>query len=97
MIHAVMHDIASNAKYDALIDEVSALNKEIIDDDSLGSGFVIGHSYFCVTEKISDEDVAAIVEYELLPLIREYWFDEPSKVETWTERLCGVVYGKDKD
>ena len=93
----VMHDIASNAKYDSLIDEVSKLNQEIIDDDSLGSGFVIGHSYFCVTEKISDEDVAAIVEYELLPLIREYWFDEPSKVDTWTERLRGVVYEQNKD
>jgi len=93
----VMHDIASNAKYDALIDEVSKLNQEIKDDDSLGSGFVIGHSYFCVTEKISDEDVAAIVEYELLPLIREYWFDEPSKVDTWTERLRGVVYEQNKD
>ncbi|SFQ38103.1 5-methylcytosine-specific restriction enzyme B [Lachnospiraceae bacterium XBB1006] len=93
----VMHDIASNAKYDAIIDEVSKLNQEIKNDDSLGSGFVIGHSYFCVTEKISDEDVAAIVEYELLPLIREYWFDEPSKVDTWTERLRGVVYEQNKD
>ena len=93
----VMHDIASNAKYDALIEEVSKLNQEIKDDDSLGSGFVVGHSYFCVTEKISDEDVAAIVEYELLPLIREYWFDEPSKIATWTERLRGVVYEQNKD
>ena len=93
----VMHDIASNAKYDALIEEVSKLNQDIKDDDSLGSGFVVGHSYFCVTEKISDEDVAAIVEYELLPLIREYWFDEPSKIDTWTERLRGVVYEQNKD
>lgn len=93
----VMHDIASNEKYDALIEEVSKLNEEIRNDDSLGSGFVIGHSYFCVKEKISDEDVAAIVKYELIPLLREYWFDEPSKVETWTERLNGVVNEKNKD
>lgn len=73
--------------------EVIMMNKVIEADESLGSGFVIGHSYFCVSEKISDEDVAGIVEYELIPLIKEYWFDEPSKVTEWTGRLRGVING----
>ena len=85
-----MKSTADNAKYDMLIEQVIALNKEIENDESLGSGFVIGHSYFCVSENISDEDVAGIVEYELIPLIKEYWFDEPSKVEKWAARLRGV-------
>lgn len=27
------------------------------------------------------------VEYELVPMLREYWFDEPSKVPEWAEAL----------
>jgi 5-methylcytosine-specific restriction protein B len=93
----VMHELAANEKYDALIDEIGRLNKEISSDETLGTGFVIGHSYFCVEDKISDEDVAAIVKYEILPLLHEYWFDEPSKVDTWSKRLLGVVDGANKD
>ncbi len=92
-----MHVLAANEKYDAVIDEICRLNKDISSDETLGDGFVIGHSYFCVEDKISDEDVAAIIEYEILPLLHEYWFDEPSKVETWSKRLLGVVDGTNKD
>ena len=88
-----MKFIANNKKYDKLIEQVIALNKVIEADDSLGSGFLIGHSYFCVTEKISDEDVYGIVEYELIPLIKEYWFDEQTKVDEWIDKLRGVING----
>lgn len=88
-----MKETADNDKYNKLIEQVIRLNKVIESDETLGSGFVIGHSYFCVSENISDEDVAGIVEYELIPLIKEYWFDEPSKVMEWVEKLRGAVNG----
>ena len=36
-----------NARFDELIRQVQQLNAEIEADESLGSGFCIGHSYFC--------------------------------------------------
>lgn len=33
----------------------------------------------------------AVVEYELIPLIQEYWYDEPSKVENWIYKLKEAV------
>jgi hypothetical protein len=32
----------------------------------------------------NDEWLKLSVEYELLPLIKEYWFDEPVKIEHWS-------------
>lgn len=40
----------ANETFDALIDQVKILNKEITEDKSLGRGFQIGHSYFCSRE-----------------------------------------------
>lgn len=88
-----MKVIAENEKYNRLVDCVISLNKVIEDDEALGTGFVIGHSYFCITEKISDEDVSAIIEFELIPLVREYWFDEQSKIDEWIKKLRGVMNG----
>lgn len=31
------------------------------------------------------------VEYDILPMLREYWFDEPEKVQKWEVRLRGVL------
>ena len=82
-----------NPRFDALIAVVETLNKEITQDASLGAGFRIGHSYFCTTEVIDNNWLFAIVEFELLPLLQEYWFDEPSKVESWALRLRSAIGG----
>lgn len=74
-----------------LISVIKNLNTAITEDDSLGPGFQIGHSYFCSDEPLSKLDLEAIVEYEIIPLINEYWFDEPSKIEDWTEKLRGAL------
>ena len=42
-------------------------------------------------EDVTEAKLAAIVEYELVPLLREYWFDESSKMRDWTDRLRGVL------
>jgi 5-methylcytosine-specific restriction enzyme B len=33
----------------------------------------------------------AVVKYEILPLLNEYWFDDRSKIEIWTKKLYGVL------
>lgn len=78
-----------NSRFEALVSEVVSLNKEIAEDESLGDGFCIGHSYFCnmKPENCTDATLASIVEYELIPMLKEYWFDEPGKVLEWTDRL----------
>lgn len=80
-----------NQKFDRLIATVEQLNETIADDDSLGEGFCIGHSYFCTKATINDEWMKAVVEYELIPLLKEYWFDEPAKVKDWSRTLREVV------
>lgn len=78
-----------NPRFDALVREVESLNRAITEDESLGEGFCIGHSYFCNMEADSctDAALASIVEYELIPMLKEYWFDEPGKVREWADRL----------
>ena len=78
-----------NSRFEALVREVVALNKEIAEDESLGDGFCIGHSYFCNmdADSCTDAALASIVDYELIPMLKEYWFDEPGKVREWTDRL----------
>ncbi|MEZ7672113.1 AAA family ATPase [Pauljensenia sp. 20925_1_27] len=78
-----------NPRFEALVREVESLNRAIAEDESLGEGFCIGHSYFCNMkhENCTDAALASIVDYELIPMLKEYWFDEPSKVREWTDRL----------
>ena len=82
-----------NDKFNKLINCVEKLNSVIASDESLGEGFCIGHSYFCNFEadKIDNECLYGIVEYELIPLLKEYWFDEPTKVKDWSNNLRSAV------
>lgn len=80
-----------NVKFNRLIDTVVAMNIVIAEDDSLGSGFRIGHSYFSSRLEVDNEWLSEIVEYELVPLIKEYWFDELSKVEHWMNKLRSAI------
>lgn len=82
---------ANNTKLNNLILQIQRLNEEICQDDSLGDGFCIGHSYFYTTKAVTDEWLKNVVEFEIIPLLKEYWFDEPTKVKNWTETLRGVV------
>ena len=78
-----------NPRFEALVREVESLNRVIAEGESLGEGFCIGHSYFCNMEADSctDATLASIVDYELIPMLKEYWFDEPGKVREWSDRL----------
>ena len=84
-------DSLQSEKFNKLIDRVEALNADIASDDSLGEGFCIGHSYFCELKETSDQTLSGIVEFELAPLLKEYWFDEPAKAKTWIEDLRSAI------
>ncbi len=78
-------------EFDKLINCVENLNTVIAADESLGEGFCIGHSYFCDLEEVTHSVLSNIVEYELIPLLKEYWFDEPSKVKDWMSYLRSAI------
>ena len=80
-----------NAAFDRLVACVEQLNHAIENDDSLGEGFCIGHSYFSNLSEITPQKLSGIVEYELIPLLKEYWFDEQTKVRDWTQNLRSAV------
>ena len=78
-------------KLEKLIATVESLNSTISTDESLGDGFRIGHSYFCTDDEVTDEWLKSVVEYEVIPLIKEYWFDEPTKVRDWSATLRSAI------
>lgn len=65
--------------FDKVIDAIVNLNTVIANDDSLGAGFCIGHSYFCDQETVSKEWLRNVVNYDIAPMLKEYWFDDPQK------------------
>lgn len=72
-----------------LIDAIIELNKVIADDDSLGSGFCIGHSYLCNLD--NDSELENIVEYDIIPMLREYWFDNDERYNQETQKLRNAL------
>ena len=78
--------------YDALVDQLISLNKAIAEDPALGQGFRIGHSYLCLQkgEEYSEEWLHSVVEYDILPTLQEYWFDDQEKLTMWENNLRGV-------
>lgn len=78
-------------KFGVLVDTIKALNQDIGKDEALGTGFRIGHSYLCTDDPITDEWIEAVIKYELLPLIHEYWFDDSTQVEKWQIRLSDIL------
>lgn len=80
----------NNETFNELIEKVKELNKEIASDKSLGKGFCIGHSYFCGHDTCSDEWLRSVVDFDILPMLSEYWFDDTAKLQRWENILHGV-------
>lgn len=80
----------SNDTFNSLVERMKELNREIMNDKSLGKGFCIGHSYFCNMDDCSEEWLKDIVDFDILPMLSEYWFDDSTKLQHWENRLCGV-------
>ena len=77
------------AKYDQpealwpMIEEVKRLNVSI--KEAFGSGFRIGHSYFVGAN--TSGRVKEVVEYEIIPQLYEYWFDDEQQAAAWADIL----------
>lgn len=80
----------NNETLNELVSKVKDLNREIAADKSLGKGFCIGHSYFCGRDVCTDEWLHSIVDYDILPMLSEYWFDDANKLRRWENILQGV-------
>ena len=86
-----------SARLEALVDVVRHLNQRIAEDEALGPGFQIGHSYLCLPAADpenpagADADVTSVVRYELEPLMREYWFDNPAAMDESIHELESVL------
>ena len=76
--------------FDKAIDAVKMLNGVIAKDDSLGEGFCIGHSYFCNQKSFSEEWLRNVIDYDIIPTLREYWFDNNSMFEQEAEKLKAI-------
>jgi 5-methylcytosine-specific restriction protein B len=74
-----------------IIQRMISLNDIIEADPLLGRPYRVGHSFFCPRgddfTELSRSWFDAIVETEIVPLLAEYWFDDPSKVEQARQAL----------
>jgi hypothetical protein len=69
---------------------MDALNHRIAKDtERLGPGCQIGHSFFVPSEPVADEQrwYQDVIRWEILPLLDEYWMDEPTQVEDLRREL----------
>lgn len=76
---------------DLIISRMVALNKQIKDDPLLGENYQIGHSFFCPKgDNFTGLDknwYQGIIRTEIVPLLKEYWFDNQTKAEDAERRL----------
>lgn len=86
-------DKMNNPAFTKLISKIVELNQEIAKDPTLGTGCCIGHSYFCNQErnKCTKTWMKQIIDFDIVPTLREYWFDDSTKVDTWKAKLYGAL------
>ena len=80
--------------FDKVIKLIIEINEAIKNDKSLGDGFKIGHSYFCPNlkdRKGNKKDIIDIINYEIKPLLEEYWYDDEDSLIRWENALDGVI------
>src|SRR5690625_565217 len=79
----------SNEMIERVLEVVDKINTEIFADYQLGRGYEIGHSFFTSTPGDMDEKdwYDNIMEYEIKPLLEEYYFDRPEKVSFLLEGI----------
>jgi len=74
-----------------IIERMSELNKTISEDPLLGENYRIGHSFFCPKgdnfRKLDLNWYRSVVQTEIIPLLKEYWFDDIQKVKEAEENL----------
>lgn len=81
----------ANPRFDRLIEKVEELNRAIAKDETLGSGFELGHSYFCGQKNgVGDAWLHQVINYDIVPMLQEYWFDNRSEGKKWESELNSI-------
>ena len=74
---------------------IGSLNDQIAADPNLGGQFRIGHSFVVPTPgediAVPEEWFIQVVESEIAPLLSEYWFDDPDKVDEAKSQLLNGI------
>ena len=78
-----------------IVQNVQSVNRSIENDLNLGNGFLIGHSYFCQLDQLGEWPSPEawyldIVNWELAPQLREYWFDNMERADDAIETLRNI-------
>jgi GTPase subunit of restriction endonuclease len=86
-------DSLANEDFNKLVSAIIDLNTVIESDDSLGSGFCIGHSYLCNKDKtdVNSDWLRRVVDFDIAPMLREYWFDNDTKFNNEVQKLKSIV------
>lgn len=81
----------SDGFLDKICIKLDKANKVICGTEMLGSGKMIGHSYFCNTKGLSSENEQQwwerIMKFQVLPYLKEICFDDSSTLENLTNIL----------
>ena len=74
-----------------IMERMTELNQEIREDSLLGENYQIGHSFFLPRgDNFAGLDknwYEGILRTEIIPLLKEYWFDNPKKAQEAEKRL----------
>jgi 5-methylcytosine-specific restriction protein B len=69
---------------DLIVKRMTILNRTITEDPLLGENYQIGHSFFSPQgddlSTLNEKWYRSIVRTEIVPLLKEYWFDDHKKV-----------------
>lgn len=79
-----------DTRVEKVVEVIRQLNSTIANDDSLGEGFCIGHSYFCNHDTSADW-IENVVRYDICPMLEEYWFDNNDKRQAAVGRLLDAL------
>jgi 5-methylcytosine-specific restriction protein B len=81
-----------DTKINIVLNYIKSINRDILEDENLGEGFLIGHSYFCPNdnEQVDDAWLESKLRHEIIPLLKEYWFDERGRVANYSNDLLGI-------
>jgi 5-methylcytosine-specific restriction protein B len=78
---------------DLIVDRLVELNRQIAEDPLLGENYQVGHSFFCPRDtaagfgSLDRSWYEGIIETEVVPLLKEYWFDNATRVQEAREKL----------
>ena len=80
-----------NNKMNKLVKVIMDMNEFIAQDKGLGEAYQIGHSYFCLGNNTSNQDVQNIATMEIIPIIQSYWRDRKDVADNWINKVQVAV------